>query len=395
MSRPARIGLYTLLSCGLLIFWNRAGIAQDPPIPADTEIVTTASGLQYSILKRGTGDDAGRPRMGERVKVHYTGWLTSGKVFDSSRKRGEPAEFRLGEVIEGWNEGLQLMSPGDTFKLTIPPGLGYGEQPQGSIPANSTLIFEVELLGVTRAPAFVPLDPAKTQVTESGLKFQVLQEGEGRLATVDDAVEMTLAFWKQDGTLIDATAVSGSKVTGPLKNMTLPFLKEGPALMKVGSKYLFEVPPALAFGSRPGSPVDADATTIWQLELVRIVEPPVFQMPDDSELTTTASGLKYKMLVEGGGKSPKMYEYVTCNYSGWLTDGKLFDSSVVRGQPSEFMLGQVIQGWNEGLQLMKEGGSAIFVIPAGLAYGKQQKGSIPPDSTLVFRVDLIKVGRDR
>jgi FKBP-type peptidyl-prolyl cis-trans isomerase len=96
--------------------------------------------------------------MGERIRVHYTGWLTNGKVFDSSRKRGEPIEFRLGEVISGWNEGLQLMSPGDVFKLTIPPELGYGERPQGEIPSNSTPI----------AVALRSPDPGKTPPRRRG-----------------------------------------------------------------------------------------------------------------------------------------------------------------------------------------------------------------------------------
>jgi FKBP-type peptidyl-prolyl cis-trans isomerase len=174
---------------------------------------------------------------------------------------------------------------------------------------------------------------------------------------------MNYAFWQTDGTLVDATEVSGGTILGPLKKMMVPFLKEGPLLLKIGSRLLFEVSPSLGFADLPNGPVGQDATTIWQLELLRIVEVPHFEMPPEAELTTTASGLKYKILVEGDGPSPKMYEYVTCNYSGWLTNGTLFDSSFVKGHPAEFLLGKVVQGWNEGLQLMKAGGSAILVVP--------------------------------
>lgn len=108
-------------------------------------VVTTASGLQYKVISNGTG---AKPTAAQRVKVHYTGKLLDGKVFDSSVQRGEPAEFNVGEVIPGWTEALQLMPVGSKWELYIPPALGYGEQGNQTIPGNSVLIFEVELLDI-------------------------------------------------------------------------------------------------------------------------------------------------------------------------------------------------------------------------------------------------------
>lgn len=109
-------------------------------------IVTTNSGLQYEVLVKGEGE---RPGPTSKVTVHYVGTLEDGTVFDSSRERGAPAEFPLNAVIKGWTEGLQLMRPGAQFRFIIPPELGYGSRAAGdSIPGNSTLIFEVELLAV-------------------------------------------------------------------------------------------------------------------------------------------------------------------------------------------------------------------------------------------------------
>ena len=106
----------------------------------------------------------------------------------------------------------------------------------------------------------------------------------------------------------------------------------------------------------------------------------------------TASGLQYKVLTEGTGKSPKATDSVECHYEGFLTDGTVFDSSVQRGQTATFPLNGVIKGWTEGLQLMKEGGKTRFFIPYHLAYGEAgAAGSIPPYSTLIFDVELIKV----
>jgi peptidylprolyl isomerase len=115
------------------------------------ETTLTASGLKYTDVKTGTGES---PKIGQTVKVHYTGWLyvngAKGKKFDSSKDRGEPFEFPLGmgNVIKGWDEGVESMKVGGKRTLIIPPELGYGARNMGPIPANSTLIFDVELLGV-------------------------------------------------------------------------------------------------------------------------------------------------------------------------------------------------------------------------------------------------------
>ncbi|WP_338560611.1 FKBP-type peptidyl-prolyl cis-trans isomerase [Acinetobacter sp. KS-LM10] len=107
---------------------------------------------------------------------------------------------------------------------------------------------------------------------------------------------------------------------------------------------------------------------------------------------TTASGLQYKVTQAGTGKQPTTTSVVTVHYTGKLLNGKVFDSSVERGEPIEFPLNGVIPGWTEGLQLMKEGGKATLYIPAQLAYGQQGvPGTIPPNSTLIFDVELIKV----
>lgn len=111
-------------------------------------VVTTASGLQYTVEKEGTG---AKPTASDRVKVHYTGKLLDGKVFDSSVERGTPAEFGVGEVIKGWTEALQLMPVGSKWKLFIPAELAYGDRGAGAdIKAGSTLVFDVELLDIVK-----------------------------------------------------------------------------------------------------------------------------------------------------------------------------------------------------------------------------------------------------
>ncbi|MBN1128637.1 MAG: FKBP-type peptidyl-prolyl cis-trans isomerase [Chitinispirillaceae bacterium] len=111
-------------------------------------VTTTASGLQYSVIKQGTGP---KPKATDAVKVHYRGTLLDGKEFDSSIKRGEPVEFPVSGVIPGWTEALQLMNVGSKYKLVVPPSLAYGERGAGpDIGPNAVLVFEVELLEIVK-----------------------------------------------------------------------------------------------------------------------------------------------------------------------------------------------------------------------------------------------------
>lgn len=118
------------------------------PLKAQDDTVTTESGLKYIVVYSSNGEKA---VAGKSVEVHYTGYLTNGKVFDSSVERNEPIEFILGnkQVIKGWEEGISLMRKGDKLRLIIPPELAYGEKGAGNvIPPNATLVFDVELVGI-------------------------------------------------------------------------------------------------------------------------------------------------------------------------------------------------------------------------------------------------------
>ncbi|MCL2319167.1 MAG: FKBP-type peptidyl-prolyl cis-trans isomerase [Treponema sp.] len=110
-------------------------------------VTTTASGLQYEVITEGTG---AKPLATDTVRVNYEGTFIDGKVFDSSYKRGQPAEFPVGHVIPGWAEGVQLMSVGSTYRFVVPSDLAYGPNGAQTIPPNATLIFKVELLDIVK-----------------------------------------------------------------------------------------------------------------------------------------------------------------------------------------------------------------------------------------------------
>jgi FKBP-type peptidyl-prolyl cis-trans isomerase FkpA len=147
--------LWSLLAWAVLPMIPAAAQSNNPnpsgPTQVEGEPVKTASGLQYWEIKTGEGETAAK---GQMVRVHYTGWLTDGSKFDSSVDRGQPFVFALGagRVIKGWDEGVAGMKVGGKRQLRIPPELGYGERGAGGglIPPNATLIFDVELLGISK-----------------------------------------------------------------------------------------------------------------------------------------------------------------------------------------------------------------------------------------------------
>lgn len=371
-----------------------AVLAQDPiPAPAQApqgipdcqEMQTTASGLQWGVLQKGS--EGPHPAATDTVKVHYTGWLPDGTKFDSSRDRGQPAEFPLNRVIKGWTEGLQLMTPGERCKFVIPGELAYGAAGRPpKIPANATLVFDVELIEVKVAPKmpeFPKGNPDAVKACESGLKYEYLKHGTGAMVGADAAGSFRYAIFGTDGRLFECTEQQGNKLAGTTKSLRPEFLRELLPTVKVGDVLRLEVPKSMLGQNAPD--------TVWEVELLAITEVPKFTMPDAKKLVTTDSGLQYEVVKAGTGKTPTLSSTVLAHYTGWLTDGTMFDSSVVRGEPTEFPLNGVIKGWTEGLQLMQEGGIYKFVIPAALGYGSADQGTIPPNSTLVFQVELVKV----
>ena len=256
-----------------------APLPEAPAAPADVQAPPadagkSASGLASKVISPGTG--TARPKADDIVTVHYSGWTTDGKLFDSSVTRGQPAVIPLNRVIKGWTEGVQLMVEGEKRRLWIPPALAYGENPQPGAP-RGTLVFDVELISIKQAPAApaVPEDVA--------------------------------------------------------------------------------APPATA--------------------------------------EKTASGLASRVLAKGTGtEHPTATDKVKVHYSGWTTDGKMFDSSVARGEPIEFPLNGVIAGWTEGVQLMVVGEKRRFWIPANLGYGENPGGGAP-GGMLVFDVELLGISK--
>jgi FKBP-type peptidyl-prolyl cis-trans isomerase len=238
------------------------------------------------------------------------------------------------------------------------------------------------------APPDVAAPPPDAQKTASGLAFKVLQPGKGdkRPASQDMAV-VHYTGWTTDGKMFDSSISRGAPSTFPVGNLIKGFT-EGLQLMTVGEKRRLWVPQELAYRGQPGRPA---GMLVFDVELIEIVPDPSAPPPDvagpPADARRTASGLAYKVLRPGKGTShPERSSRVTVHYTGWTTDGKMFDSSVKRGQPATFGLDEVIAGWTEGVQLMVEGEKTRFWIPQRLAY-EGKPGA--PAGMLVFDIELL------
>ncbi|MFT7522005.1 MAG: FKBP-type peptidyl-prolyl cis-trans isomerase [Kiritimatiellia bacterium] len=229
------------------------------PAPADVnappaDANRTASGLCWKIL----GGESGGPQPGaaDKVTVHYTGWTTDAAMFDSSRRRGQPATFGLNQVIAGWTEGLQFLCAGQSARFWIPGELAYGNTPTSGRP-HGMLVFDVELLSFVAAPKppAVPDDvsavPDGATVTPSGLAYRVLQPGDNAGSpSAANTVTVHYTGWMTNGEMFDSSVVRDETISFPL-NRVIPGWTEGLQLMSVGQKTRFWIPGDLAYGNEP------------------------------------------------------------------------------------------------------------------------------------------------
>jgi len=237
------------------------------------------------------------------------------------------------------------------------------------------------------APEDVAAPPASVKKTPSGLAYRVLKAGTGKSHPgATDLVTVHYSGWTTDGLMFDSSVSRGEPASFAL-NRVIAGWTEGVQLMVEGEKTRFWIPEALAYKGRPGAPAGMLVFDVELLDFVAAPKTPADVAAPPKDAKRTASGLAYKVLQPGkGAKHPTQSSRVTVHYSGWTTDGMMFDSSVTRGAPITFPLDGVIAGWTEGVQLMVEGEKTRFWIPESLAY-KGQKGA--PQGMLVFDVELL------
>ena len=217
---------------------------------------------------------------------------------------------------------------------------------------------------------------------DSGLKYFDDSLGTGREVMTDELVTVHFSGW-----IIQDTSNLFSDWTNE------ELRKAAMIGMKIGGTRTIIIPSDLAYGEEGIGPIPPNSDLKLVVELLDVKERIVVEMwdVDSTKLKTTESGLQYSIITEGEGETADSGNVVTVHYSGFLLDGTKFDSSVERDDPFNFLLGmgQVIPGWEEGLKLMKKGSKSRLVIPPELGYGGLSVGTIPPNSILIFDVELV------
>jgi len=236
------------------------------------------SGMRVWDVKEGKGDEVKR---GSKVKVHYTGWLTNGEIFDSSVVRKEPIEFGLTGVIKGWQDGIPGMKVGGVRRLEIPAELAYGNRKVGPIPPGSTLVFEVEMLETkadpdapdpdAKKPEFPDQKAKEWKKLESGLEIWDVKEGKGDAVKADATVTVHYIGWLTNGKEFDSS-IGGKPVSFPL-NRVIKGWTDGIPGMKPGGVRRLYIPAAMGYGERGAPPkIPGGTDLVFEIELVEITK---------------------------------------------------------------------------------------------------------------------------
>jgi FKBP-type peptidyl-prolyl cis-trans isomerase len=335
----------------------------------NTNVVVLPDGLRYEIVKPGSGPC---PKPQQTVNVHYTGYLSDGTEF---------VQFGPSDTIlvtnhapfPVWVAGMQKIGKGGTIKLYVPPPLHEKEADKWGIPPGSAMIFEVELLDIrdtdaqSLADALMP-PPPEPELSASGLTTAQLFEAWGWcVAQNTRAVKFGL---REE----ELTALAGGLELGikgkPCRN---DLQSIAPVVENFVNSHRKQV--ALEFKRKQL----ADTENLF------------IELKKNTNVVEQLDGLRYEILQPGSGPHPKPDQFVKVNYVGRFIDGKIFDRTDPSLGPLDIKVGTVFPGWNEGIQKIGKGGTIKLYIPPSLGCGEDTAGGIPPNSTLIYEIELLDI----
>jgi len=332
-------------------------------------LVAQAQSLEPEVLR--AGEPGTRPVPGEIVRVRYRALRADGTVVATAK---EPERFVVGRsrVAPVLDRAVRLVETGASCRFRVPAKLA---------PDWGDCVLELELVEIPRPPRFRKGDPAKQKRTDSGLVYEVLEEGAGERPRADQGVALEYALWTAGGALRGCSEITGQPLREAIAALPTRFMPEAVALLRPGARLRFEVPPELGSSSYPGRP-SMNETTVWELELVEVFDLPPFPKANPDR-ARKGEGFTYEVVREGSGAAARAGWFATMHYTAWRPDGMVFQSTHARGEPARLRLhGErvgPVPGLLPGLLRMREGAAYRFELESGEHGG-----------TVVVLVELLK-----
>ena len=367
-----------------------------PPVDLKTpppDAIKTTSGLVYKKLE--SVSEGATAQRNDTVSLIYTGWRQqSGETFFSNRGK-PPMALPLANTAAGFTEAMMLMKKGERAVMWLPPELSAPPASKAAVPSE-TLVYEVQLVDIQSAPK-VPADlaapPANALKLPSGTQYLVVKTGTGKeKPRAFDTVTFNYTAWDHEGRMFDTTEMRNRPATVPPYRQS-EAMEEMLTSLTPGSRVRFWVQAdRMQMGGKAVAGMPS-GLLVYEIELVTITKgnPPPPVPPDvkapPANAQKTVHGVAYRVLkAGGGGEKPTIDDTVKVSYTGWTLDGRMFDSTIVKGEPAVFPLKDAMTGWSEGIAVMSVGDRVRFWIPGSMAWdGAPGK----PQGMLVFDVELV------
>lgn len=357
----------------------------------------TKSGLEYKIIVNGKGE---KTKADSRVFIRYNTLINDDSLFDTNPDKFKPYAFIIGENegLLGWDEALSLLRVGDSAHFRIPPNLAFGNKKVGKLPINTTLLFQVKVLGLQQA--YYNLISKDSSIFESGLKKRLVAHSTSKKVTPFNYVRLEFTGY----ILTDA----GKKriFESSLSNSSRAFfqlgggnfikgLEEGINTMRIGEKATFIVPPHLGYGSEKNGIISANSTLYFDIELLEEINP--FMNIQNFDTIYDKTGVKIIKLNTTNKLAVRDDRVAVINCLSYYINQQgnriIFDNTIVNNKTITLRSGSKkhIKGLSIGINYLKEGEKALVIIPSELGFGSRVIGTIPPNTKLYYQIEVVTV----
>ncbi len=372
---------------------KRAMAKLDLIIPEMKNPIEAEGGVRWCYLRKSKKEARRLLLPGDTILIHMTLWNhKTGKEITTTRRRPNRPhglqKINVGVSVPGLDAVLPKLRVGDKVRIDVPSAMGFGEAGVPSVPANTDLLYALEIHKIDRhidIPKTVAFDDEKSIKITDKTSYMILKDGKGPMAGEKGIVVYDFLATNDKGRIVDYSRLRKYAIMGGQASKCRPsYLQAFSPLARVGMEFLVKVDyrdvPATA---RPF--LMSGANTLFMHMFVRWVVP---FSPSTADMKTSESGLKYEIIEKGEGPAVKPTHHVTVHYAWWTADGNLIESSWARGVTNTLRQTKLPAGMVEALTLIRPGGRLRAVIPAKLAWGDSGRQGVPPGTDIVLELEL-------